>query len=107
MKKVGCCKCDETDVACLDYHHIDPKNKVFSLSCRVVRRKLHTILKESAKCTIVCSNCHRKHHYRGDCMSFNYPTQADIERRLRHAVEDDVITEKEFVTLLSSLPVSA
>ena len=103
MKKVGCIKCGEKDIACLDYHHIKPEEKRFSLSCRKVRRTLLTLTREAAKCAVICSNCHRKHHYYGDFMRFRKPGKAQMKRRLRHAVADGVLTEKEYATLIRKL----
>lgn len=106
MKRVGCAVCTEDDIACLDYHHIDPEEKSFSMSCRVKRRILRTLLRESAKCVVLCSNCHRKHHYYGDYMEFRKPGIREMKRRLRHAVEDGVISEAEFTRLASTLSAS-
>ena len=106
MKKVGCSVCSEKDPACMDYHHIDPEGKSFSMSCRVKQRRLLTLLRESAKCVVLCSNCHRKHHYYGDYMEFKKPGIREMKRRLRHAVEDGVISEAEFTRLASTLSAS-
>ena len=63
IKKTGCNFCNETEECCLDLHHIDPKQKEYSIS-RIVNsgHKLETIYKEIEKCIVVCSNCHRKIH---------------------------------------------
>lgn len=59
----GCSKCDETDHACLDFHHINPANKLFSIS-RGRARELaaQKIADEIKKCVILCKNCHSKFH---------------------------------------------
>lgn len=102
MKRVGCCLCGEDDPACLDYHHIDPAEKSFGMSSRVASRGLPSLLSESAKCAVVCSNCHRKHHYYGTG-TFTYPTPGDIERRLRHATDEGAVTAEEAATLALGL----
>ncbi|MBX7173794.1 MAG: hypothetical protein K1X72_22685 [Pyrinomonadaceae bacterium] len=58
-----CEKCGENHPACLEFHHIDPKEKKFSLG----RAKSHLTIKslkaEIAKCKLLCANCHRKEHW--------------------------------------------
>ena len=55
-------KCGEQRYHLLDYHHIDPNLKSFSL----VEYSKHTreeIESEIKKCVVLCSNCHRDFHY--------------------------------------------
>jgi len=60
--KKGCSYCNEHDFACLDFHHIDPNTKKFSIARAITSYGLELILKEIQKCEIICSNCHRKLH---------------------------------------------
>jgi len=59
-----CEQCGENHPAVLDFHHIDPNQKDFSIG-----NALHSsmgkkkILNEINKCKILCSNCHRKLHW--------------------------------------------
>jgi hypothetical protein len=55
----GCIYCNETDVVCLDFHHLNPKEKLINIS---QIESLPMLLKESKKCILVCANCHRKLH---------------------------------------------
>jgi hypothetical protein len=59
-----CGRCEENHPACLDFHHKDPAEKEFALY-QALQRGLgkKKILAEIEKCEILCSNCHRKHHY--------------------------------------------
>lgn len=61
----GCETCGEKHPACLDYHHRDGEQKKFSISQEAARnnRNLEYLKEEIAKCAILCSNCHRKHHW--------------------------------------------
>lgn len=59
-KADGCIYCGETELMCLDFHHRDPEQKEFGISRGVLRGK--DLLKEIAKCDVVCANCHRKLH---------------------------------------------
>jgi len=60
----GCVRCDESDPACLDYHHRDDAAKEMTVSEMVTygysKAKLRA---EMAKCNLLCANCHRKEHY--------------------------------------------
>ena len=63
-KTLKCELCGENHPATLDFHHNDPKQKERTLSylvCNGYSQK--TLLAEMTKCTVLCSNCHRKHHY--------------------------------------------
>lgn len=59
----GCINCGENCPECLDFHHLDPKQKNFSIA-EYMRKKSNpdTVLKEIEKCVVVCANCHRKIH---------------------------------------------
>jgi hypothetical protein len=59
-----CEQCGETALECLHFHHLDPSQKEFSLGdvtagCWSKQR----ILAEVAKCSVLCANCHLKHHW--------------------------------------------
>ncbi|TMK60881.1 MAG: hypothetical protein E6G53_17135 [Actinobacteria bacterium] len=45
-------------VGALQFHHLDPTEKAFSLSRGGVTRSLEKARQEAAKCALVCSNCH-------------------------------------------------
>jgi hypothetical protein len=62
-KNLKCNKCNEDDIACLDFHHLDPLEKDAAVG--QIARKVSTkrLLEEIAKCEVLCSNCHRKLHY--------------------------------------------
>ena len=44
--------------AALQFHHLDPTTKSFSLSLRGVTRSLDSIRAEAQKCVLLCANCH-------------------------------------------------
>src|SRR5260221_325425 len=58
-----CSHCPEQDSRCLDFHHLDPKTKLFCISTASVRISTERILEEIKKCIVLCSNCHRKLHH--------------------------------------------
>ena len=60
---MSCVCCGENARECLDFHHVDPSTKEFSIS--YMKNKFASVdrLKgEISKCVVVCSNCHRKIH---------------------------------------------
>lgn len=66
--KLKCERCTESDTVCLDFHHIDAKTKEREVAAVVSNLGWckERILKEIAKCIVLCANCHRKQHRIGD-----------------------------------------
>lgn len=62
-QKVGkvCCACPEADPDKLDFHHIDPATKKFTIG-HTATRSQRAILDEIAKCEVRCHSCHTIHH---------------------------------------------
>ena len=58
-----CSQCNENHPSCLEFHHLDPKNKKFNIGNSYAKYSKETILEEMNKCIILCSNCHKKLHY--------------------------------------------
>lgn len=55
------CPCGEDDYRCLEFHHLKPKNKSFSIADGVRRGYTKTKLRaEMKKCQVLCKNCHVK-----------------------------------------------
>jgi len=47
----------------LEFHHLDPTEKKFSLDLRSLsNRRWEAVLNEAAKCQLLCSNCHAELH---------------------------------------------
>jgi len=44
--------------AALQFHHLNPKEKLFSLSHDSVARSIERSRAEAAKCVLLCANCH-------------------------------------------------
>lgn len=66
----GCKECGERHPACLEFHHLDPKQDDIYLSDMVSRRLgRKRILLEIDKCVVLCSNCHRKRHWEEEQVS--------------------------------------
>ena len=59
-----CAKCGESHPSTLDFHHaihLPDNKKVFQLVAD--GHSWRRIMKEIAKCIVLCSNCHRKVHH--------------------------------------------
>lgn len=64
LKSTLCCvRCGENHPATLDFHHKDSSTKILEVSVMVFNRTWKQVLKEIAKCEVICSNCHRKEHW--------------------------------------------
>lgn len=58
----GCSECGENHPAVLDFHHEGDKDLPLAsaVSKQWSQKRLEA---EVAKCRVLCSNCHRKHHW--------------------------------------------
>jgi len=73
-----CSRCGESDGSCLDFHHIDPYQKLFNVSAIGYKKSKNTVMAEIAKCAVLCANCHRKLHA-GVISSPNAQEQCDCQ----------------------------
>ena len=60
---LGCEVCSETHPACLEFHHIDPCEKKFSVGRIKCLLSIRAVQCEIEKCRLLCANCHRKIHW--------------------------------------------
>ena len=60
-KKTPCIICGESEPMCIDFHHIDPSEKDFTIGQKRNIDK-NILQKEIDKCVCLCANCHRKIH---------------------------------------------
>lgn len=57
----SCIDCGESDIRVLEFDHIDPSKKLFSISQGVTLGfKWYEIKDELKKCQILCANCHKR-----------------------------------------------
>ena len=65
-----CCKCGYNKCeAALHFHHLNPKEKEFTLSQINLNDNifsLEKVLQEVDKCILLCANCHIEEHYKED-----------------------------------------
>ena len=63
-KSLSCTRCSEAHPATLQFHHRNPEEKEFSISMyRMGKWSRERILEETAKCDVICANCHAKEHW--------------------------------------------
>ena len=49
-------------LSALDFHHINPNEKEFSIGAKGYTRNIKECKNEADKCILVCANCHREIH---------------------------------------------
>jgi hypothetical protein len=65
LRNVPCADCGGTfPKAALDFDHRDPSDKKHAVSRMLFRTSIEEILREAAKCDVVCANCHRMRTFR-------------------------------------------
>jgi hypothetical protein len=63
-RDVGCESCGFSHPAALDFHHLDPNEKIAEVSKMAHSLvPIEQLIDEISKCTILCANCHRILHY--------------------------------------------
>ena len=61
LANVECERCGEDHPACLDFHHINPAEKVGNVGIMLMRKfNIEKVFEEIGKCQVLCANCHRK-----------------------------------------------
>lgn len=59
-----CIRCGQNHIATLDFHHTNPDEKEFSITRAISNSySIDKIKNEISKCIVLCSNCHRIHHW--------------------------------------------
>jgi len=58
----SCVVCGENDNVCLDFHHYNNDKHIGVSQLMMNKVPDKRIIEEIEKCTVLCSNCHRKVH---------------------------------------------
>lgn len=62
--KVKCTKCDFKHTAAIEFHHLDPSKKDFTVGNAINNNKKEDeVRKELEKCIPLCANCHKIFHH--------------------------------------------
>jgi hypothetical protein len=75
-----CFVCGDTRHGCLSFHHLDPREKEYGVTSHSLTWK--KMLKEAAKCVVLCLNCHTLYH-RGDIQLPKVLTPIDTSKYLK------------------------
>lgn len=62
--QLKCEICSENHPATLDFHHTDPSTKRGHVSSLIHLNSIEVLKEEILKCKVLCSNCHRKLHWK-------------------------------------------
>ena len=62
-KGLKCQECGESRTPCLVFHHRNPDEKEFDIGASIGSKSMECIMKEIAKCDVLCANCHCILHY--------------------------------------------
>ncbi len=73
-ERCGYCKCPRA----LQFHHLDPSEKDFGISCKGYTRPWETIRTELDKCLLLCANCHAEVHEEEEQGKRQLPEQGTI-----------------------------
>ena len=65
-KQCACAKCGDNRFYVLDFHHVNPDNKIDTIARLCTRSSKQATWDEVKKCICLCSNCHREFHYLND-----------------------------------------
>ena len=65
-----CAQCSyRRNYAALEFHHLNPSQKLFQLDMRSLSNlQWELILEEAKKCRLLCANCHAEHHNPGSLL---------------------------------------
>ena len=80
--KGGCCQRCGYDrcMDALEFHHIDPSQKDFSISEKGYTRSGERVQRELDKCLMVCANCHRELHVKIAALGSNVEMKSGLSQ---------------------------
>lgn len=62
-RTLKCTVCGFAHTAALDFHHVDPSKKEYSVNRLISNKQFVKAYEEIKKCIVLCANCHRIHHH--------------------------------------------
>ena len=76
---LSCTRCGASHPAIIDFHHNDPSEKEHNIFRLASKGAVDKLKEELKKCTVLCANCHRIHHF----------DELQAKRALKRATEQD------------------
>lgn len=80
-----CCICGfDKYSSALEFHHVNPEDKVFEITSGGLTKNLPTQIEEVKKCVLVCANCHRGIHHHNVEIPLDWQSfyDNDVEEKL-------------------------
>ena len=92
-REAGCANCDESDPACLVFHHVGEKEMAVNKMVPSGFSK-ERIQAEIDRCRVLCANCHRKAHAKTPSSQLDQPPQTAQRNPRRAELQRCVWEEK-------------
>jgi len=92
-----CSKCGyNKNISALEFHHIDPNTKEFSIDGKnLTSKSIESIFIEAEKCIVLCANCHREYHNPQTNLSeLDYKSENANKFFVKYAQEKDTILKE-------------
>lgn len=91
--KQPCVKCGDSRFYVIEFHHVDPTTKLFTISDGKKSHKSNEdVVNEVKKCVCLCRNCHKEFHYFYGVKS-EHPVE-DLEKYLMEGVENEGVVPR-------------
>lgn len=81
QRALGCEKCGDTRHYLIDFHHINPADKEFTIGA-TNRWTMTQLTEELTKCCRLCANCHREFHYKERVENITIKEYISIKNKL-------------------------
>lgn len=80
----------DKNIAALQFHHINPEDKSFTLDARTIERKSdEEVIEEFNKCQLLCANCHMELHH-PELIMENYQKFKELSQGIKRRKEHDL-----------------
>ena len=80
----------DKNISALQFHHINPSEKSFTLDARTIERKSdEEVIEEFNKCKLLCANCHAELHY-PELIMDNYRKFKELSEGIKRRREHDL-----------------
>lgn len=96
-----CIKCGETHHKLLEFHHLDPKEKEFTIGTMCNSHQPWSIIElELKKCVLLCCKCHRLEHFDEKTYDLYKDKILEMSKTIHlHSYSQRFISEEEFKTI--------
>lgn len=107
VRRLGgkCLKCGETRPHILNFHHINPENKVDAPSKLLANSQINKFFIEIEKCILLCANCHEDFHYLNSNANIDIETYLgqEVSTIYDNKIKETIEEQKEELTKLQQI----